>query len=707
MTINEIVNKVISEKQTPGRFPSRVIIARNWADYTQLVKDLSNACDITLNLAEFAKDDIVPDFKELKKRIDEHAEKLILILSFGEYLRLCAKRESEKSSAVFKSIWEPDPVQPTHSITKYIIPLFGGRDIFDNAVGYIDNRQQDFLWELTESPVESDYKVSVYSPDFAGSINADANNFSEWISKWDTLFADRARGSFSLITKLYKYSNSLFSNVRIEIIDDSFSYVASLIADGEALKREFGNKRFWNDVAGCVKANEPFSATIDYALNIGHQFDPIIVFAQFDKLTDTEKTLLWIRYKMYAEEDYCSYAIGRTKKPEEIPSALRDAVFSLEKPTNRQLEERLNAIGAFNFHYNDGYFSKLDKIQPAESRFSFLTFKNAEERAYAVKTASELLRNGTVISELAKLFKKGYPAFAEYLTPSTDNNDDISKYFNWYRKCKLINRAPEDVPYNVDLHSVDNRNKVIKNSDKGYPLWIDGLGVEWLPLFVYELRKQAIDVIVESKIAISILPSDTEYNHLWTTTDEKWDGLDKLSHGGMPDEKDYFTCVAAQIDYVGVIARRVGELLAENNCVVVTSDHGSSRLAALMFHVSYNFAIVPPKGAVVRSFGRFCELQDDNDAQITPSMEIFTSKREDGKNVKCIVMKTYEHFKQSGNAAGGNTDDNAISGEIHGGMTPEECLVPIVIVKRKRPLLSQTPQKMNKPQGISQNDLGI
>jgi hypothetical protein len=70
-------------------------------------------------------------------------------------------------------------------------------------------------------------------------------------------------------------------------------------------------------------------------------------------------------------------------------------------------------------------------------------------------------------------------------------------------------------------------------------------------------------------------------------------------------------------------------------------------------------------------------------------------------------MKTYEHFKQSGNAAGGNTDDNAVAGEVHGGMRPEECLVPVVIVKRTVPLATNVSPTSKKRQGITQNDMGI
>jgi hypothetical protein len=165
----------------------------------------------------------------------------------------------------------------------------------------------------------------------------------------------------------------------------------------------------------------------------------------------------------------------------------------------------------------------------------------------------------------------------------------------------------------------------------------------------------------------------------------------------MPDDKDYFACVARQFEIMNEIVERVSEMLVKANRVIITGDHGSSRLAALLFHDVQNFAVEPPKNAVVRSFGRFVELKDDSYVSITPSME---RTKLDGKHY--IVMKTYEHFKQSGNAAGGNTDENAVAGEVHGGMTPEEYLVPVIIVTRKVPL--PVKEIAEGPKGITIND---
>ena len=138
-------------------------------------------------------------------------------------------------------------------------------------------------------------------------------------------------------------------------------------------------------------------------------------------------------------------------------------------------------------------------------------------------------------------------------------------------------------------------------------------------------------------------------------------------------------------------AKKVEELLENHEYVVVTGDHGSSRFAALAFHQENVIPISAPKSSTVRSFGRFCEL-DDNTGDIIalPHTVLATSN---GK--RYLVMDNYQHFSVSGNAAGGNTDEHDVVGEIHGGNTAEERLVSVIVIKRKQPL----PPVTCKPKG--------
>ena len=697
MNIAEIVSKVANERQTPGRFPARLIFVHNFSDYVSLVGELKFVCDAVVDLEDFTKGDVLPRFKDFKNEVAKHNEQQTLLLSFGEYLRICIKRERDKTTAHFPGIWEQQ--QSENSTTKYIIPIFGGRDIFDSILPIQDERQQRFIWEVNESSTESEYNLAVYSPDFAEAITADATNLQEWFQNWTSLFGDKSRNSFSLQTKLYRYAEPTFGGVRLSVIDEPFAYVASLVSDGEKLKKVDGSNGFWKRIAQSVRQGKPFSETIKHILNIGHSFDPVSVLARFDDLSDDDTNLLMMWYKLYPTDDYYTYAIGKAATAAAIPVSLRDSIFDLPKLTDSFIQQRTAALRVLAVSYSDEYFTKLDKIPEPESRLMMLTYRTLSERAYAVKTVSGLLRSGAEVNPVVELIKTDYPDLAEYLKTEVEDGNDVARYFNWYRRSKLINRPNTDVPCSIDFDAIDSRNKVIQlnGTADSLPFWVDGLGVEWMPVLLSRLRTLGIAVDIKLIIAKAILPTETEYNHKWTAEDKKWDRLDKLSHNGMPDDKDYFLCIARQLEIMNEIVEHVGEMLKNVNRVIVTGDHGSSRLAALLFHDSENFAVEPPKNAIVHSFGRFVELKDDSYVSLTPSME---RAELDGKHY--VVMKTYEHFKQSGNAAGGNTDEIAVAGEVHGGMTPEEYLVPVFVVSRKKQLPAK--EATQKPKGITINN---
>ncbi|MFZ5645983.1 MAG: BREX-4 system phosphatase PglZ [Bacillota bacterium] len=697
MTISEVVSKVSNERQTPGRFPTRLIFAHNFPDYLSLVGELKAVCDAVIDLADYTKGDVLPRFKDFKGEIARHSGKQLLLLSFGEYLRICIKRERDKTTAAFPGMWEQQ--QSENSTTKYIIPIFGGREIFDSIMPIQDERQQRFIWEVNESSAESEYGLALYSPDFADAVTVDAENLQEWFQKWTSLFGDKSRNSFSLRTKLYRYAEPTYGGVRLSIIDEPFAYVVSLVTDSERLKKTDGSEELWRFIAHNVKQGKAFAETIKHLLNIGHSFDPISVLARFNELSDTELSLLLIWYKIYPSDDYYTFAINKASTAAAIPVTLRDSIFALPKLTDAFIQQRTSALRVLDISYSDDYFAKLDKLASPESRLMMLTYRTLAERAYAVKTVSSLLRSGADVNTVAELVKNEYPDLAEYMNPGITASNEVTQYFNWYRRSKLVNRPNTDVPCVIDFDSIDSRNKIIQENatNDSLTFWVDGLGAEWIPVLLSRLKALEIEVSLKPVVTKALLPTETEYNHRWTSEDKKWDRLDKISHNGMPDDKDYFLCIARQLEIMNEIVEHVAEMLTKVNRVIVTGDHGSSRLAALLFHDEENFAVEPPKNAIVRSFGRFVELRDDSYVSVTPSME----RRElDGKHF--IVMKTYEHFKQSGNAAGGNTDENAVAGEVHGGMTPEEYLVPVIVVSRKKPLPPKEIPK--KPKGITINN---
>jgi hypothetical protein len=709
MKIVDIVDRIENEKQILHRFPARVIFTRNLSDYNALVSKLENVCDCRFDLATFCKNDLVPKFKELNAELKKNKDKTILILSLGEYLRLCPLYENDKDrGGGFKSLWESADF--TSTTTKYIMPIFGGREVFYNVISSVDDRQKDFIWEIDDDSADTEINITVYSPEFVTAVRADAESFSDWISKWNTLYSE-TRSDFSLITKLCKYTNASLGNVKIEKFDEPFSYIKSRVTDGDLLAQEIGDNYFWSEVVTKLQPNTSFIKTIDEHLNSTLSFDPAVILARYKEWNSTKRQLFALRCRLYPTGDYISYAVSKTVSVDAIPESVRDSIFELTQPTAAQFSERKQLLNVLPVTFDDSYFSKIDKIRPTENRLSYLSYKSFEERAYAIKTVCELLRGGADPVSVSENLTADYPSLAEYLNPTGKVSHDIDIYFRWYRKNKLINRIPDTMPLSLDFDAFESRNKIISNSDNGYPFWVDGLGAEWYSLLQSrlnaEIPKSTTAFSFEANIATAIIPTETEYNHHWEKDDLKWDRLDKLAHKGVTDDKSYFSCIAKQLEYIDEIVSQVIELLKEHNVIILTGDHGSSRLAALSFHAGDTFVIPPPKNSTVRAFGRFCEIQNENDVAFTDDMELVSSYNYTKKCEKqCVAIKNYDHFKQSGNAAAGNTDEKDVCGEVHGGMTPEEYLVPVFIIKRTNPI-ELLRGKKKRSALISTNDMGL
>ena len=392
-----------------------------------------------------------------------------------------------------------------------------------------------------------------------------------------------------------------------------------------------------------------------------------------------------------------SYACKKASCASEIPEKIRDEILLISNRSDRWIEERMAAVRALSFHsFDDSYFALMDKLPLDETKLKLLTYQTHEEKTYAVKVISNMLRSGAEPSAIATtLLERDYPSLASYMKDEIGCDDVIDEYMAWYRKNKIINRYPGDYPVQMTFDRFDARYKLMHKlqGQDCVTFWIDGFGSEYTPLFLYELKVRGI--VPESvKLATALLPTETEYNHQWDEHDPmtiKWDRLDSFSHKGMPDDKSYYSCIVHQLSVFSDAAKKVEELLENHEYVVVTGDHGSSRFAALAFHQENVVPISAPKKSTVRSFGRFCELNDNaGDVIALPNTVVATSN---GK--RYLVMDNYQHFSVSGNAAGGNTDEHDVVGEIHGGNTAEERLVSVIVIKRKQPL----PPVTCKPKG--------
>lgn len=695
MTIDEIKEKLNQERGFGDRFPSRIIFTESLDSYSRLESQLKSICDITVNVADFCRaPDTAPQFDQIIATLNECADKQILLLSVGEYLRLCIKREMDKDRRQFLSFWEKQ--QAETSRRRIIMPMFNCHDIFDRLIGSVNERQQEFVWTLNDAPTLENYSISVYSPTFRESIKTDADNFTEWLRNWQTILQKHT--SCSIMTIQESNVETSYGIVNIKPISNPFQYLIEFLDDGNTLVEQWENNDFWNQMVSHVSQASQlhdkvsFEHIVFFSLNVKN-FDFVSVVARWKTLDEFQKELVWLWYRLYPTGDYYSYACCKAVAASEIPTRLRDEILLVSNRNDLWIEQRMTAMKALNFSsFDDSYFTLLDNIPLAETKLQLLTYQTHEEQAYAIKVVSNLLRNGAEPKAVAEIIADNYPSLAIYISNNTDCDEAVDKYMAWYRKNKLINRYPGEYPAIMTFERFDARYKLMHqlNGKDCVSFWIDGFGVEYAPLFLHELKMQEI-VLDSVKIANALLPTETEYNHQWDAHDPmtlKWNRLDSCSHKGMPDDKSYFSCIVHQLAIFADAAKKVKELLEKHDYVVITGDHGSSRFAALAFHDASVVSVIAPAKSIIHNFGRFCEL-DKKSAEIIALPETSKVTAAIGGK-KFLVMNNYQHFAVSGNVAGGNTDENDVVGEIHGGNTAEERLVPVIVVKRKQPLAPLT-----------------
>ena len=683
MTIDQVVKKLDQERKIPSRFPVRIIYVEDLETYDTLVSRLTGACDEVINIAMFCQSaDIGPNFRNLSKYLSERERQQTLILSVGEYLRICAKRELNPERGQFREFWER--MQPESSLARYILPMYCCKPICEHVLGTVDIRQQDFIWTVESDDKQEPYQITVYSPEFRGSVQADAENVSAWLNHWTNIL--EMKKNCTLITQQYRNVEISYGTVSTNVIGNPFQYLTDLLSDGSIMKEAWEPTDFWKSLIPFACMGETFGSLILHVLN-AKTFDFISLAAQWDVMDQNQRELIWLWYQVYPSDEYYSFACRKAESASTIPAHIRDEILLMDVRTDEWIEQRMKAARAFGFqHLDDVYFARLDKLPLPETKLRLLTYQTHEEKAYAVKVISGLLRDGVDADVIFDMIKDDYPVLAAYINGGISINPAVDEYMAWYRKNKLINRFPGNRPLKFSLETFDARFKTL-NKMQGkdcYTLWIDGFGAEWMPVLLEELEIRGI--VPESvNITSSRLPTETEFNHQWDTEggmSEKWDRLDKFSHKGFPDDKSYYSCIVHQLSVFEDAAVKIETLLKEHAYVAVTGDHGSSRLAALAFHDDRIIPITPPSGSTVHSFGRFCELSEKNrEYQLLSNMTLC-----ENNGNRYVVMNDYNHFKISGNAAGGNTDEKDVVGEVHGGNTPEERLVPVIIIKSSEPL---------------------
>ncbi|MEN6386568.1 MAG: BREX-4 system phosphatase PglZ [Phycisphaerales bacterium] len=702
MTLDEIILKIEEDGQIPSRWPTRLIFTESLLAYNDLVSRLNHMpeASVMLNLADYcAGPDKLPVKSRLDAEVNALGEKRIIILSFSEYLRVALGKESTPQR-LFRPYWEKQ--QSESSKCRIIIPLFSCKELFEKIVPIINQRQTDFIYHLEGQPKR--YDVFFCSPRFEMICKGATQGLQNWFREWNSLL--REQKECKIITSFCDRIEKSATSVYVDVQSDVFEFLQKNAADTH-LKKSWGCDEQWAVLANAHKFNLSLTETIDKQLNVSH-FDPLRILALWNAMTNDQKWLAWLRFKFHNDSGYISYVLKKTEGVDGVGRELKLSIFHVLDDHPEWATEYRNAMTALKSSGTEAdVLAGLDSIPDISVRLSLLTGESHAQKTYCVKLASQMLREGETLNEVSHKIENIYPDFAYYLRAAQTLPSSLRVYFAWYVQKKVENVFARDdnLLQTVNLDKHDSRYDIISQYPKEdmFLWWFDGMGVEWLPLFLYSLEKESMEFTFTHKVTAARLPTETDYNEQWKEYKphaDKRDKLDKLAHNGMPDDNDYFSCIATQIEIIQEFATLAVRKLKDYNTVIVSADHGSSRIAARAFHEEAG--ITAPSGATVGGHGRYCEFSAVPNTSNMPTCVVCEPR--DSQHF--YVMASHDHFVQKGKAVVGAHSTEVVGcGEIHGGKTPEEYLVPVIVLKRKIPLKPKTTAAGRKS-GISKNTAG-
>ena len=317
---------------------------------------------------------------------------------------------------------------------------------------------------------------------------------------------------------------------------------------------------------------------------------------------------------------------------------------------------------------------------------------------------AELLRRCAVDGIVSNVVKEVYPEAAMYLNADFVFGDvALEDYFREYRELKMAGRVTPDFYARaqrvVHPSSVQSRDTMVQRyvSDNGCALLVvDAMGAEWLPMLVALARQRYMGV---DSVAVgeAHLPTSTIFNNIyWPDVARRLPDIkrfDNIAHNGAEAHEARLAeeNLAAALDVIGgEVLPRVAEGLARFERVLVTADHGSSRLAALAWQSEPRLArtLTCEEGGEVADW-RYRERSGQGGCP--PELE----ETLDGRH---WVVCGYDRLPKRGGGQGF---------ELHGGATLEERLVPVVIFSRTGQFVPKAKTDGKRAQIVEKDDFDL
>ncbi|MGB9977608.1 BREX-4 system phosphatase PglZ [Thermovenabulum sp.] len=659
-SVEDLITSLREEYKKGERFASRFILINGSKTWEEFLFKMKYEVDKTIKLSEFCYDqDLFPDITLLEEKLknESNVTKKILLIPVGEYLRLDSK------SYFFHTIAE----WPSNKVRRIYIPILGADDFFFNKINNIGRYRAKELPEIYYLSGEGETKV-IIAP-FSKKIKD--YQCVQGIKNYLQLWEEKSEENIWLTTQFAPYLKAEQNNkyFHLYIFNSSYDYIKNNLKL-ENLEKTWGTEKEWDWLAENIKEDDNLDILAARLLKIA-DYDENLLFSLWKEFNQNERWLLWLWNKIRSlKGTYLNYVNKINKEFNNFYFDVVMTIFNISKSEKsikiikerKELLKKLNVTFLPNIFWD--YYNKLN--DPIE-KISVLTDITEKEKEEIINNLREILLNKNYLNlknEWYKLIEILYPELIWYLEQINMGDDFADEYFYNYKYCRIKDKADENLKnlikkwaYEKILWKYHSRYELIEKYRKmgAKIFWIDAMGVEWISLLI-KLIESRCDCRSEIFLAKSCLPTITEVNQEWKDDEKVERSLDDIAHHYTYEFPKSFIKF---INAIKEISENIITLISNYDLVVVTSDHGLTRFAG-----TEDIKINIPKGSEVKPPGRFAEIVEETNFEKNDSWIIYNNK---------IILLDHSKFKTSG----------SISGEVHGGASPEEFLVPVLVFSKK------------------------
>lgn len=701
--INDLIEEVKQDKVAQGanssmlnRYPVRFVLFDNFSDSKSFVSEL-----IELGVTKMQKiidwmDKNNPDqmltYTNLTERIKDYIEinndSDSIIVPFSELARFYDNHSAKEFDALVATIKGiQTSINGFQHHQRIYIPMIGQY----GKMSKFFTDSQCIMWHLSSSKQDEEgYHMiltrSTYNVKGLEHYFTIIPSITDWLKVWRD---DEAKSNIVSTSKsIFAFSDNAQPDnaLTYTICSNAYEFLT------KGLHLDFGDviyhkedEPYWKKLAGEIEyKNFSFEKFFNKYFDIYDLTDSSIFMKTWFEDSDHFKHWLLITYytKKFCNKGYLCKILKtcHSYSNQELISAAALSIFNMES-SEELLEERLIILQYarknkifLSIDEDDKLYKKIENIsieQGYETAIKYISGFSIKEKELLIKWVAN---NHISINRLEELF----PELCYYMAKSIAISNNLQKwvldYIDAYKRAKLSNQYTVEVQKYIEEHNSNVvsfytwynqfrtvRTELSERKDIDIYYWIDGLGVDWVPFIVQLIEKyKNEDVYVnEVIIARSLLPTTTannkaELSKLADNNLSKKGDLDSFAHKCSPYPKRI-------IEEMKIVKSAVEDIIGEHagKKIAIVSDHGLSYLSQI--RPGYNIGGIKPDHSGRCAYKNSSSLTQDEKYIIL-----------DDENTICALR----HESLAAKVTEGQG--------CHGGCTPEEVLVPIIIISSQQ-----------------------